>query len=209
MKLKVVIVDLAIPPRVKKWGLRLGIPVAVLLGGGAVAYASGLVTWSTGQTLQASDLNNNFTYLSGEISALQTSVSAIPGVPSGAVVAFNMSACPTGWSALASAGGRVIIGVNASGGNGLSQRTLGEILGEETHILAVTEMPSHAHVQGDPKVFTNTIECGANPGSICSFRVGSTTDGDSLGVPTTTSAGGGEAHNNMQPSLALLYCQKN
>jgi hypothetical protein len=77
MKLKVVVVDLEIPPGVKKWALRLGIPVAVLLGGGGVALAAGLVTWSSGQTLQAADLNNNFTYLSGEISALQSSQSAL------------------------------------------------------------------------------------------------------------------------------------
>jgi C1q domain len=71
MKLKVVVVDLEIPPRMKRWGLRLGIPAVVLLGGGAIAYAAGLVTWSSGQTLQASDLNNNFSYLQGEIAALQ------------------------------------------------------------------------------------------------------------------------------------------
>ncbi len=74
MKLKVVIVDLEIPRRAKKWGLRIGIPAAVLLGGGAVAYAAGLVTWSSGQTLQASDLNGNFTYVQGEITALQAEV---------------------------------------------------------------------------------------------------------------------------------------
>jgi hypothetical protein len=67
MKIKVYVVDFEIPPRVKRWGLRIGIPVAVLLGGGAVAYAAGLVTWSQGQTLNASDLNNNFSYLQSEI----------------------------------------------------------------------------------------------------------------------------------------------
>jgi hypothetical protein len=62
MKLKIVIVDLEVPPGAKKWALRLGIPAAVLLGGGAVAYAAGLVTWSDGQTLSAADLNGNFSY---------------------------------------------------------------------------------------------------------------------------------------------------
>jgi hypothetical protein len=59
--MKVVVVDLEIPPRVKKWGLRLGIPLVILLGAGAAAYAAGLVTWTDGQTLTAADLNNNFT----------------------------------------------------------------------------------------------------------------------------------------------------
>jgi hypothetical protein len=71
MKLKVVVIDLEVPPRVKKWGLRLGIPLGVLLGGGAVAYAAALVTWSNGQVLTAADLNNNFSQLQSQITALQ------------------------------------------------------------------------------------------------------------------------------------------
>jgi hypothetical protein len=67
MKLKVVIVDLEIPPRVKKWAIRIGIPVGVLLGGGAYAWAAGLVSWNPGQTLTNTDLNGNFTYIQGEI----------------------------------------------------------------------------------------------------------------------------------------------
>jgi hypothetical protein len=95
MRLKIVIVDFEIPPRVKRWVLRVGIPAVVLVGGTAVAYATSLpVTWSSGQTLQAADLNNNFSYLQNEIAgdggvgaevaaleaqvaALQTSVTAL------------------------------------------------------------------------------------------------------------------------------------
>lgn len=83
MKLKVVVVDLEIPPRMKKWGLRLGMPVAVLLGAGGIAYATGLVTWSSGQTLQASDLNNNFSYIQGELAALQGQVHAASAFSAG------------------------------------------------------------------------------------------------------------------------------
>jgi len=71
MKLKLVIVDMEIPPRWKKWGLRVGIPAAVLIGGGAIAWAGNLVTWTDGQPLKSADLNNNFSYLQGEITALQ------------------------------------------------------------------------------------------------------------------------------------------
>ena len=39
MKVKLVIVDLEIPPRIKRWGLRIGIPLAVLFGGGYRASA--------------------------------------------------------------------------------------------------------------------------------------------------------------------------
>jgi microcystin-dependent protein len=85
MKLKIVIVDFEIPLSVKRWALGIGIPAVVLLGGAAVAYASGLVTlvtWQTGQQLNASDLNANFT-------AVQ--------IPSGAVVAFAGPVVPAGW----------------------------------------------------------------------------------------------------------------
>jgi hypothetical protein len=74
MKLKFVVVDVEVPSRVKKWGLGLGIPLAVMLGGGAVAYAAGLMTWTSGQTLTAADLNNNFSLLQSEITALQGQV---------------------------------------------------------------------------------------------------------------------------------------
>jgi hypothetical protein len=74
MKLKIVIVDFEIPPRVKRWALYIGIPAALLLGGGAIAYATGtLPTFTTNETLQASDLNT----LSSAIAALQTSVAAL------------------------------------------------------------------------------------------------------------------------------------
>jgi hypothetical protein len=69
MKLKIVIVDFEISPRMKRWALRIAIPAVVVLGGAAVAYATGLpVTWTSGQTLYAADLNNNFAYLQSEIS---------------------------------------------------------------------------------------------------------------------------------------------
>jgi hypothetical protein len=96
MKVKIVVVDLEIPPGVKKWGLRVGIPLAVVLGGGAAAYAAGLVTWTDGQMLTAADLNANFAYVTGQITALQTrafppsgfraTLSTGPNVPSGASV---------------------------------------------------------------------------------------------------------------------------
>ena len=68
MKIKVYVIDMEIPARIKRWALGIGIPAAMVLGGGAIAYAAGLVTWTSGETLQAADLNNNFSYLQSEIS---------------------------------------------------------------------------------------------------------------------------------------------
>lgn len=67
MKVKVYVIDLEIPLPVKKWGLRIGIPIGLLLGGGAVAYATGLFTFADGQPLTAEQLNGNFAYLQGQI----------------------------------------------------------------------------------------------------------------------------------------------
>jgi hypothetical protein len=71
MKIKIYTVDFEIPSRIKRWSLRIGIPLTVLLGGGAIAWASGLHTWANGDPLNAADLNGNFTQVENEISALQ------------------------------------------------------------------------------------------------------------------------------------------
>lgn len=59
MKLKVYVIDLDISPRVKKWGLRIGIP-AVVLSFAAMAFAAPLHVWNNGDALHATDLNGNF-----------------------------------------------------------------------------------------------------------------------------------------------------
>jgi hypothetical protein len=70
MKLKIVIVDLEIPPRVKKWTLRLGLPLVVLVAGG-VAYADlPHPSWKDGDTLNAADLTANFQYSKGRSRAM-------------------------------------------------------------------------------------------------------------------------------------------
>jgi hypothetical protein len=77
MKLKIVIVDLEIPPRVKRWGVQVGIPV-VALGIAAVAYAgTPLHSWGSAELLTANDLNGNFSNLQGQITALQSGVTAL------------------------------------------------------------------------------------------------------------------------------------
>jgi hypothetical protein len=72
MKLKLVVVDMEMSPWMKRWGLRLAIPAVILLGGGVAVGAGSLHTWSDGDKLTASDLNDNFTSLQNEIAQLQT-----------------------------------------------------------------------------------------------------------------------------------------
>lgn len=72
MKIKIVVVDLELSPRFKKWAMRVGIALAIL-GGVSVTYAATLISWTDGQTLTASDLNKNFAALQSEITAIAPS----------------------------------------------------------------------------------------------------------------------------------------
>ena len=128
---------------------------------------------------------------------LQTTAGA--GAPTGAVLAFNLSSCPSGWSEYTGARGRTIIGTNPDTSNGLSVRTLGATVGEENHTLTVSEIPSHTHgMWGNP-------HGGSGQGSWQSV----TPSQQQQIIAQTTAIGGNQPHNVMQPSIALLYCQKN
>lgn len=86
--------------------------------------------------------------------------------------------------------------------------TLGKTAGEKTHTLTVDEMPSHTH---DVAIAVNNTVAG---GARYYFNSAGTTSApitdkaawsNSL---TAKAAGGGQAHNNLQPSLTLNYIIK-
>jgi len=78
-------------------------------------------------------------------------------------------------------------------GTGLSPRSLGDSVGEESHVLTVGELAGHAHTE-----ITASAAVGA---AITGVPVPSAVPG----VGVTGSAGSDQAHNNMQPSLAINY----
>ncbi len=140
MKIKVYVVDFELHPRMRRWGLRIGIPAVPIAGAGALAHASVPTTFAAGQTLTATDLNGNCSALDRRLAAVEASTP-----PPGAIVAYGgaesgdggVEEAPSGWllcnGALASrttyANLFTAIGVNFGGGDGASTFTLPDFRG--------------------------------------------------------------------------------
>ncbi|MBF0386645.1 MAG: tail fiber protein [Candidatus Omnitrophica bacterium] len=98
--------------------------------------------------------------------------------------------------------GRAVVGLDNMGGSvanvimGSWARKIGEKWGEETHVLTTMEMPSHTH----PYLET-PWQGGRYDGHSSPVMTGQQWS-------TTFPAGGGKAHNNIQPSIALNWIIK-
>jgi microcystin-dependent protein len=94
-----------------------------------------------------------------------------------------------------SAAGRV---TNAGTGNpGLDTSVIGNAGGVDRHTLSAAQMPAHTHTVQAPNLYD---EMAGTLGSPVVARVAATR--------ITSSAGGGEAHPNLQPSLVATYVIK-
>jgi hypothetical protein len=69
VRVKLVVIDLELPPWLKRWVLRLAIPAGLVLTG-AVAWAASVHSWTSGETLKAQDLNDSFTAVQQQITSL-------------------------------------------------------------------------------------------------------------------------------------------
>ena len=85
--------------------------------------------------------------------------------------------------------------IGSGTGAGLTLRSVGQKGGEENHLLTTAEMPSHTHTYNDAY---GLIVASATPGS----SAGST--GNSSQLLTSNATGGGGSHNNMQPWACVL-----
>lgn len=98
---------------------------------------------------------------------------------------------------------------------GSSYTTIGATGGSATHTLSETEMPAHTHFSfanlevGSLNNLTNTqqVAQSARSGTNSSnYGMGATSTSATTGKTSTT--GGGQSHNNMQPYIITLFIQK-
>lgn len=108
--------------------------------------------------------------------------------------------------------GRVAVGPGA--GPGLPSINLGQMSGEPTHTLIITEMPAHNHATqttaraasaSDTTAPTNAFPgASSNRDNIYSAATDTTLNPNAVAV-TVGIAGGSQPHNNMQPYLGMNY----
>ncbi|MDO8034506.1 tail fiber protein [Janthinobacterium sp. SUN128] len=98
-------------------------------------------------------------------------------------------------------------------GPGLTQRVMGETFGSNTVQLNITQIPNHTHQltlsrQTNATLQRNVPQNGDGLTSITGTNafVPATTPNTTLSPLTIGSAGGGQAHENRQPLLAVNFC---
>lgn len=143
-------------------------------------------------------------YVPGSPSADADGCVKIVATPAGAVQSFNATSCPTGWSPLTAAAGRVIIGTGSmTSTGGTYSYARGDTGGEAKHALTIAEMPKHrfsfSYTRTD---FKSNKEIEAD-------------DDDRKYLQQVTATGytdylgDDQPAENRMPYLALLYCIKN
>lgn len=155
---------------------------------------------SSGATRASADYKNLFLALWNSFANTEAAVSGGRGASASADWTANKTIT------LPDLRGRSIIGTGT--GSGLTARVHGVGVGAETHVLSESEMPLHGHP------FRQATGAATTSGGILT---GTTSPGNQVaftGTPSSTlgqqigGTGGGSAHANMQPSLALNWIIK-
>ena len=102
-------------------------------------------------------------------------------------------------------GGRVGVGVGSSGGSSFALAASG---GEETHTLITAEIPAHSHADaGHTHGIGTDVPTGTAvpPPLDAGLTLPIPPNATGVGFASIQNTGGGDAHNNLQPYLALNY----
>ena len=101
------------------------------------------------------------------------------------------------------------VGIGDGTGTGLTTRNLGVSGGEETHTLAVNEMPSHDHggVTGTSNALSGTRLVTGNSSGVSVYSANGSIN-QLTHNHTIASQGDNAPHNNMQPYVVLRYLIK-
>lgn len=120
-------------------------------------------------------------------------------IPSGAVMAFNLSACPTGWSAFAPARGRYVVGLPAGG-------ALAGVAGVALANLEKRMVPNHVH---DSRSLWR-FRCDPLWGVCSGAPGGDVNSGSGTWVSNSVMMTGDYQPDSLAaPYVQLLFCQKN
>ena len=94
-------------------------------------------------------------------------------------------------------------------GPGLTNRTLGEVSGEENHTLTSSQMPQHTHTQQAVAGAANrrdpTGALLAEDPTLKGAYYSSTAANTTMNATAIALAGGNQPHNNLQPYVVLNY----
>jgi len=102
------------------------------------------------------------------------------------------------------------VGIHQGQGPGLTNRTMGEVSGQETVTLINSEMPMHNHLvatnnaSGPQRVPNGHFLAGESQNKTSFYSL--TSDGSSLNPQSIGLAGGNQPHQNMQPYLVINFC---
>jgi microcystin-dependent protein len=101
--------------------------------------------------------------------------------------------------------GRTPIHTGRSNGGG--DHTLGQKSGEETHTLAANEMPQHTHsLKGSSSPAASNEPSGRVVGDNQGLIYHAFATPTPMAPNAVTHVGGGQAHENMQPYIAVNFC---